>query len=213
MAVELAKVSLWLEAMKAGRPLGFLDSHIKHGNGLIGATPALMRDGIPDRAFKKTEGDDDGWARQLLARNTEERRGQGGLFEVETETKVANASFARGLRRITAAPDGDLTDVRRKESDFRKWSDSAEYRHAMHVADAWCAAFVWLKQQDAPPAVTHKGLPGTGGPGRQGGPRLDPRRDRAPAGPVRLLPLAPALPPRSSRSRRTVTRRRARSIR
>ncbi|MFC7881282.1 Eco57I restriction-modification methylase domain-containing protein [Streptomyces sp. NPDC057376] len=156
MAVELAKVSLWLEAMKAGRPLGFLDSHIKHGNGLIGATPALMRDGIPDRAFKKTEGDDDGWARQLLARNTEERRGQGGLFEVETETKVANASFARGLRRITAAPDGDLADVRRKESDFRKWSGSAEYRHAMHVADAWCAAFVWLKHQDAPPAVTHK---------------------------------------------------------
>ncbi|OKI75216.1 Eco57I restriction-modification methylase domain-containing protein [Streptomyces sp. CB02414] len=156
MAVELAKVSLWLEAMKAGRPLGFLDSHIKHGNGLIGATPALMRDGIPDRAFKKTEGDDDGWARQLLARNTEERRGQGGLFEVETETKVANASFARGLRRITAAPDGDLADVRRKESDFRKWSDSAEYRHAMHVADAWCAAFVWHKHQDAPPAVTHK---------------------------------------------------------
>ncbi|MFK0119504.1 Eco57I restriction-modification methylase domain-containing protein [Streptomyces sp. NPDC090994] len=156
MAVELAKVSLWLEAMKAGRPLGFLDSHIKHGNGLIGATPALMRDGIPDRAFKKTEGDDDGWARQLMARNTEERRGQGGLFEIETETKVANASFAQGLRRITAAPDGDLAAVRRKEADFRKWSDSAEYRHALHVANAWCAAFVWHKREDAPPAVTHK---------------------------------------------------------
>ncbi|MGW3715598.1 Eco57I restriction-modification methylase domain-containing protein [Streptomyces sp. NPDC005133] len=156
MAVELAKVSLWLEAMEPGRPLGFLDSYIKYGNGLIGATPALMRDGIPDKAFKKTEGDDEGWARQLLTRNTEERRGQGGLFEIETETKVANASFARGLLRITAAPADSLTDVRRKEAAYRDWSTSVEYLHALHLADTWCAAFVWVKHEDAPPAVTHK---------------------------------------------------------
>lgn len=156
MAVELAKVSLWLEAMEPGRPLGFLDAHIKHGNGLIGATPALMRDGIPDTAFKKTEGDDEAWARQLLNRNREERKGQGSLFEIETETKVANASFARGLRQITASPDDSLADVRRKEAAYWEWSASDEYRHAMRLADAWCAAFVWVKREDAPPAITHK---------------------------------------------------------
>ncbi|WP_327343115.1 Eco57I restriction-modification methylase domain-containing protein [Streptomyces europaeiscabiei] len=156
MAVELAKVSLWLEAMEPGRPLGFLDSHIKHGNGLIGATPAVMRDGIPDKAFKKTEGDDEAWARSLLARNAHEREGQGGLFEVETETKVANTSFARGLRRITTAPAGSLTDVRRKEAAYRDWATSAEYLRALHLADAWCAAFVWFKHEEAPPAITHK---------------------------------------------------------
>ncbi|MFF7216658.1 Eco57I restriction-modification methylase domain-containing protein [Streptomyces sp. NPDC008238] len=156
LAVELAKVSLWLEAMEPGRPLGFLDSHIKHGNGLIGATPTLMRNGIPDKAFRKAEGDDEVWARSLLARNALEREGQGGLFEVETETKVANASFARGLQRITAAPDGSLTDVRRKEAAYRDWSTSADYRRALHLANAWCAAFVWVKHEDAPPAITHK---------------------------------------------------------
>ncbi|MGW0284059.1 Eco57I restriction-modification methylase domain-containing protein [Streptomyces sp. NPDC003236] len=156
MAVELAKVSLWLEAMEPGKPLSFLDSHIKHGNGLIGATPALMRDGIPDRAFKKTEGDDEAWARSLLNRNALEREGQGGLFEIETETKVANSSFARGLRRITAAPDDSLADVRRKETAYRDWATSAEYLRALHLADAWCAAFVWVKDEDAPPAITHK---------------------------------------------------------
>ncbi|MET8563293.1 DNA methyltransferase [Streptomyces flaveolus] len=156
MAVELAKVSLWLEAMEPGKPLSFLDAHIKHGNGLIGAAPALMRDGIPDRAFKKAEGDDEGWARQLLNRNALERQGQGGLFEVETETNVANTSFARGLRRITAAPADTLADVRRKEAAYRDWTTSAEYLRALHLADAWCAAFVWVKRDDAPPAVTHK---------------------------------------------------------
>ncbi|WP_411573512.1 Eco57I restriction-modification methylase domain-containing protein [Streptomyces fradiae] len=156
MAVELAKVSLWLEAMEPGKPLSFLDAHIKHGNGLIGATPALMQDGIPDKAFKKTEGDDETWARSLLARNAHEREGQGGLFEIEAETKVANSSFARGLRRITTAPADNLADVRRKEAAYRDWSTSAEYLRALHLADAWCAAFVWVKREDVPPAITHK---------------------------------------------------------
>ncbi|MFE9097216.1 Eco57I restriction-modification methylase domain-containing protein [Streptomyces sp. NPDC007264] len=156
MAVELAKVSLWLEAMEPGRPLGFLDAHIRHGNGLIGATPALMRDGIPDRAFKKTEGDDEGWAKQLLSRNEQERANQGSLFDLEPETRVANTTFARGLRRITSAPARTLADVRRKESAFKEWSTSAEYLRALHLADAWCAAFVWVKREDAPPAITHR---------------------------------------------------------
>ncbi|MFF5183446.1 Eco57I restriction-modification methylase domain-containing protein [Streptomyces sp. NPDC000345] len=156
MAVELAKVSLWLEAMEPGRPLGFLDAHIRHGNGLIGATPALMRDGIPDRAFKKTEGDDEGWAKQLLSRNEQERANQGSLFDLEPETRVANTSFATGLRRITSAPARTLADVRRKESAFKEWSTSAEYLRALHLADAWCAAFVWVKREDAPPAITHR---------------------------------------------------------
>jgi hypothetical protein len=156
MAVELAKVSLWLEAMEPGRPLGFLDAHIRHGNGLIGATPALIRDGIPDKAFKKTEGDDEAWAKMLLARNQQERAGQGGLFDVESDTRVANTAFASGMRSITDAPALDLPDVRRKEAAFREWSTSHDYRQALHLADAWCAAFVWVKREDAPPAVTHK---------------------------------------------------------
>ena len=35
MAVELCKVSLWLEAMEPGKPLSFLDHHIQCGNSLL----------------------------------------------------------------------------------------------------------------------------------------------------------------------------------
>ena len=38
MAVELAKVSLWLDCFTIGAPLSFLDHHLKCGNSLIGAT-------------------------------------------------------------------------------------------------------------------------------------------------------------------------------
>ncbi len=38
MAVELAKVSLWLDSFTLGAPLSFLDHHLKCGNSLIGAS-------------------------------------------------------------------------------------------------------------------------------------------------------------------------------
>ena len=42
MAVELAKVSLWLHTVAKGEPLSFLDHHIRCGNSLIGATIANL---------------------------------------------------------------------------------------------------------------------------------------------------------------------------
>jgi hypothetical protein len=51
MAVELCKVALWMEALERGRPLGFLDHRIVCGNSLLGATPALIADGVPAEAF------------------------------------------------------------------------------------------------------------------------------------------------------------------
>lgn len=46
MAVELAKVSLWLDAFTLGAPLSFLDHHLKHGNSLIGARVAEVREAL-----------------------------------------------------------------------------------------------------------------------------------------------------------------------
>ena len=51
MAVELCKVTLWLEALEPGRPLSFLEDRILLGNSLLGATPALVAAGIPDDAL------------------------------------------------------------------------------------------------------------------------------------------------------------------
>jgi type I restriction-modification system DNA methylase subunit len=37
LAVELAKLALWLETVSKDKPLAFLDNHLRHGNSLIGA--------------------------------------------------------------------------------------------------------------------------------------------------------------------------------
>ena len=43
MAVELAKVSVWLDCFTLGAPLSFLDHHLRCGNSLIGADVAEVR--------------------------------------------------------------------------------------------------------------------------------------------------------------------------
>ncbi|MFD6095260.1 Eco57I restriction-modification methylase domain-containing protein [Nocardiopsis flavescens] len=155
MAVELAKVSLWLEALEPGKPLNFLDAHVKHGNALMSTTPKLLKDGIPDEAFKPIEGDDKKYARFLAKTNKEERTGQLGLFDIDqTAVQVANTALAENLRRITAVSGDTLDQVRAQEDAYRVLVGSDDYVRARRVADAWCAAFVWKKTEDAPRAVT-----------------------------------------------------------
>jgi hypothetical protein len=73
-AVELSKVVLWMDSAREGAALQFLDPNIQHGNSLLGATPKLLAEGIPDEAWDPITGDDPAVARELKARNRKERR-------------------------------------------------------------------------------------------------------------------------------------------
>jgi len=69
MSVELCRVALWLEAVEPGKPLSFLDHHLRVGNSLLGATPELVAEGLPDDAFTAIEGDDKKACSLLKKRN------------------------------------------------------------------------------------------------------------------------------------------------
>ena len=43
MAVELAKVSVWLDSFTIGAPLSFMDHHFRCGNSLIGSSIADLK--------------------------------------------------------------------------------------------------------------------------------------------------------------------------
>jgi hypothetical protein len=156
MAAELAKVSLWLEAMEPGRPLSFLDAHIKIGNALLGTTPRLIADGIPDAAFDPIEGDDRKYSSSLKKRNKQEReqsasgQQQGGLFD-EATIDVSNAhlraQYAQAIDQSLKA--ADLTQLSAAEKRYREARESLEARRARLVADTWCAAFVQYQQPGA----------------------------------------------------------------
>lgn len=147
MAAEICKVSLWLEALEPGKPLSFLDHHIRVGNALFGVSPDLLDQGVPDDAFKYIEGDDRAICNALKARNKREREsGQRDLLtsmvaEDSTRNTVA-ADFATEMRSFS---DATLASVTRKAEKYKTFFCSEDYLIPKLQADGWCAAFVQMK--------------------------------------------------------------------
>jgi hypothetical protein len=156
MAAELAKVSLWLEALEPGKPLSYLDQNIRVGNSLLGVTPALLADGLPDAAFKPIEGDDRKVCASLKKQNAEERAGQYDLFS-QAGIPVTNAALAKQASEITHALPDSLEDLHiHQQREAMELAGSAELRLQKLLANAWCAAFVQPKTPAAlSTAITH----------------------------------------------------------
>jgi Eco57I restriction-modification methylase len=164
LAVELAQVSLWLESLTPGKPLAFLDSHLKVGNSLLGTTPKLLgtdhRGGvvIPDAAFKTVEGDDPKIAASLRKQNEKERTDQGSLFDVPVGARAGDYRLAEQVRGLALRSVRSPADIRDQVRDFREVEHNPGLLHRRQVANAWCAAFVWRKHADAPEAITTEAL-------------------------------------------------------
>ena len=147
MALELCRVSLWMEAVEPGLALSFLDSHLQVGNALLGATPELMAKGIPDAAWEPIEGDDRKVASALKKRNKSEAKGQQGFEALWSKPAAGETeSVTAAVEALDKSPDADLDAVTRKAAQWQAIHASEAFRHQRFVADAWCAAFVWPKE-------------------------------------------------------------------
>jgi hypothetical protein len=145
MSAELCRVSLWLEALEPGKPLSFLDHHIQVGNSLLGTTPALLAAGIPDDAFVAIEGDVKAKCAELKRDNKRERNefksGQGYLFDPPFKLGNLAAEFAK----IDDTPDDSTENILEKERRYAELVRGQAYQSGRLLADTWCAAFVWKK--------------------------------------------------------------------
>jgi hypothetical protein len=156
MAAELARVSLWLEALEPGKPLSYLDQNIRVGNSLLGVTPALLADGLPDAAFSPIEGDDRKVVSALKKQNAVERQGQHDLFS-QSGIPVSNAVLAKRADSIASALPDSLEDLHiHQQREAEALAASRELRIQRLLADAWCAAFVQPKTAETrSTAITH----------------------------------------------------------
>jgi len=154
MAVELCKVSLWLEAVEPGKPLGFLDHHILCGNGLLGATPRLLADGVPDAAFKAIEDDDKPTVTARRKTNAHQRDNrQQLLLELTLDPAALAEPIASEMAKIEALPEDTQAAVAAKAAQFAALEAETTTQLAKLGADAWCASFVVQKTTDRP-AIT-----------------------------------------------------------
>ena len=144
LAAELAKVSLWLEAVEPGKALGFLDARIRVGNSLLGTTPALLAAGVPDGAFKPLEGDDRQVATAVRKRNSAERGAYGhGQDQLDLDLDATPTNTLARTRAALLQPQDDAASVRALARRWRDYEHSPDYLNRKTQADAWAAAFVW----------------------------------------------------------------------
>ncbi len=161
MAVELCKVALWMEALEPGKPLSFLDHHIQCGNSLIGATPELILEGIPDEAYEALEGDEKAYCSKLKKQNKAEKKAIGGLFE--EHDRAEEEAFRQAILAVEETKDDTVEGLKKKERAWESFLRSPEYERQKLLADAWCTAFVMPKIGPAPhrnatPVVTTETL-------------------------------------------------------
>lgn len=147
LAVELCKVSLWMESIDPGLPLTFLESHIRCGNSLIGATRDLMGDQVPNAAWAVLEGDNRQVTSSLKKRNRQEIT---GLRRLSFERRKETAALVDAALTVEQASDADAAALARKQREWYALLASEAYEHEKLVADAWCAAFLWPKDYPGP---------------------------------------------------------------
>lgn len=157
MALELARMSLWLEAMTPDKPLGFLDHHLQCGDALLGVLDLGILDaGIPDDAFKALTGDDKALASELKNRNKAERTSwQSGLG---SNHLFASEHLASATDAVEQLADDDLGAVAAKGAAWQAARESAEQSRLARLADLYVGAFLLPKttaNEDAIPRSRH----------------------------------------------------------
>jgi hypothetical protein len=151
LAVELARMSLWLESHEPGKPLSYLDHHIRCGNSLIGVMDfdALSK-GVPDDAYKALSGDDKERAAALRKRNrnetTDKERKQFALFE-KSLTRAEDALVGLHLQ-IEKIQNNTIKDIEKKQILFEGILKNKDYHKIKRACDLYTAAFYAEKKKD-----------------------------------------------------------------
>ncbi len=167
MAVELARLSLWIETMDSRLPFGFLDHKIKVGNSLVGCWFDTFGD-YPLAAWLREGGNKDD-TEKITDQLKGERAGKGGkgrrpgqgiVLEQMKRIILRKAGvMPLGFHEQGVTPDSVHDDALKKlqeihditignpEKRERKYKEeflgNEIYHRLKQSFDAWCAAWFW----------------------------------------------------------------------
>jgi hypothetical protein len=166
LAVELARLSLWVETMDRELPFEFLDHRLKVGNSLVGCWFDRFQD-YPALAWAREGGDGPKGAItrkikdilnnrvKLELRAILERRGPqlsfafGEAKHTAEEVQAANLDAFRRLEAVPLSdPDGERERIFRDEI-----MGSPELAALRHAFDRWCTLWFWPMAEMAGPLL------------------------------------------------------------
>ena len=149
-AVELCKVVLWIEGYCAGKPLSFLDHHIRCGNSVLGVSDLQMLiDGVPDKALTAEDKDTLKALKKLNQEAVKAVNGNTGNeptfgfenpFGIE-EMSIAQIGLADKIRFINHLPEDTLEQEIVKQLRWQELMASARVDCLRRACDIYVYAF------------------------------------------------------------------------
>ena len=149
-AVELCKVVLWIEGYCAGKPLSFLDHHIRCGNSVLGVSALQMLiDGVPDKALTAEDKDTLKALKKMNQEAIKAVNGDSGneqLLGLENSFGVENITTAQigladKIRFINHLPEDTLEEEIIKQERWKELMDSARVDCLRRACDIYTYAF------------------------------------------------------------------------
>ncbi|MDD2666607.1 MAG: N-6 DNA methylase [Methanocellales archaeon] len=128
MAVELAKLSLWLSTVAVDKPLTFLDHRLKCGNSLIG-TNLIDLPRHPEATERKKK-------REEKAELDERQK----KFKEEVHKPFVD-KIVQQMDTLVEISDDTLENIKRKEGLFKKLIETKEYQQIKAIADVYTAVY------------------------------------------------------------------------
>lgn len=129
LAVELAKLSLWLSTVSKGKPLSFLDHHLRVGNSLIGARLQDLN-ALPQRKKAKKSFN----VQQLVL--------------LDQSKLVQDISLLMGdFKSIKELPSDTVEQVKKKGDILTKFIEKRRSRY-IKQADLWISTFFGNEMDD-----------------------------------------------------------------
>lgn len=164
LAVELGKLSLWIETMNPDLPFTFLDHKLRVGNSLIGAWLHQFQH-YPVAAWNREGGD--GRTGDRTKRIRDFRNNE---MKSQMETYIQNAQHQ--THWFESGPDvADLleeakesfeelhksaTEDQRERVYREEFRQKKEIQHLRHLMDRWCAVWFWPMDSDDAPVLDPK---------------------------------------------------------
>ena len=156
-AVELCKVVLWIEGYCAGKPLYFLDHHIRCRNSVLGVSDLQMLiDGVPDKALTAEDKDTLKALKKLNQEAVKAVNGNTGNaptlgfenpFGIE-EMSIAQIGLADKIRFINLLPEDTLEQEIVKQLRWQELMASARVDCLRRACDIYAYAFYHTVKAD-----------------------------------------------------------------
>ena len=156
LAVDIARMSLWLATFAKDKPFSFLDHHLKCGNSVIGAwTDKAVQ--YPDVAWERKNVDKslkpvlNAIKKKVKVQSKHHKLGDHFLGE---EMKHLEHARKRAIATLIDMDRCSLIDVKCREEKYRTYEENPEVQGTWRLFDTWCALWFWpVEPSTSPEAV------------------------------------------------------------